>query len=110
MLAASREEMRKSVPEDANILVRSFWRVYIFLDKYVIEVLATGMRFLHLVTIFVPVIVTIPIIWLGTRTKGRDNERTGTLWWYEFLVWSMERAGPAFIKVGSNMLCSLDAR
>lgn len=108
MLAASREEIRKSIPEDANFLVRSFWRVYIFLDKYVFEVLATGMRFLHLVTIFVPVILTIPVIWLGPRAKGRDNQRLGTIWWFKFLVWSMERAGPAFIKVRTEAFRFLD--
>jgi len=51
------------------------------------------------VIIFVPVIVAIPAIWIGDRVKDRDNERKGTLWWYGFLVSSMERAGAAFIKV-----------
>ncbi|WEW59401.1 hypothetical protein PRK78_004873 [Emydomyces testavorans] len=100
MLAASRDEIRKSVPRDSNFIVRSIWRVYIVLDKYVFEVIATGLRFLHLVAIFVPVVVTVPAIWFGRRMRDRDDERSGTLWWYEFLVSSMERAGPAFIKLG----------
>ncbi|KMP06813.1 mitochondrion protein [Coccidioides immitis H538.4] len=100
MLAASSEEAQKSVPEDANAIMRGLWHVYIFLERYVFEVAATGMRFLHLVAIFVPVIVTVPIIWFGRRIRDRDDERTGTLWWYEFLVSAMERAGPAFIKLG----------
>ncbi|EEP77755.1 conserved hypothetical protein [Uncinocarpus reesii 1704] len=100
MLTASRDEMRKSVPEDANIIVKGFWRIYIFLDEYVFEVAATGLRFLHLVAIFVPVIAAVPVIWFGRRIKDQDGERSGTLWWYEFLVSSMERAGPAFIKLG----------
>jgi aarF domain-containing kinase len=54
---------------------------------------------LHLVIIFVPVIVTIPVIWIGSRNPNKDDERSGTLWWYGFLVSSMERAGAAFIKV-----------
>jgi aarF domain-containing kinase len=45
------------------------------------------------------VIVTIPVIWLGQRQADKDDERSGTLWWYGFLVSSMERAGAAFIKV-----------
>jgi aarF domain-containing kinase len=62
--------------------------------------LATTFRFFHLVIIFVPVIVTIPVVLIGPRRKDRDNERTTTLWWYGFLVNAMERSGPAFIKLG----------
>ncbi|KAL8994597.1 MAG: hypothetical protein Q9169_005476 [Polycauliona sp. 2 TL-2023] len=100
MLEASREEIRKAVPESAHGLNRLCRNVYLFLDLYVYEPIATGFRFLHLAIIFLPVIGTIPMIWLGGRVKERDNERAGTLWWYNFLVRSMERAGPAFIKLG----------
>ena len=65
------------------------------------------MRFLPLVIIFVPVIVTIPAIWIGARRVDRDNERSGTLWWYGFLVSSMEKAGAAFIKVRARRLRKL---
>jgi hypothetical protein len=44
-------------------------------------------------------LVSVPAIWVGKRNKTRGDERSGTLWWYSFLVRSMERAGPAFIKV-----------
>ncbi|CAK7565401.1 MAG: hypothetical protein SEPTF4163_003318 [Sporothrix epigloea] len=70
------------------------------LDLYVWEPLCTGVRFLQLTCIFVPVIITLPVIWVGQRQPSRDNERTGTLWWYGFLVRAMELAGPAFIKLG----------
>ena len=99
MLKASRAEIQKSIPEDTHGLRRLFQAIALGVDSYVVEPICTGLRFLHLVVIFVPVIFTIPVIWLGTRAKDRDNERTGTLWWYSFLVSSMERAGPAFIKV-----------
>jgi aarF domain-containing kinase len=99
MLAASREELKKRIPEDANIFVKISRRIYLLLDKYVFEVLATGLRFVHLVVIFVPVLVTFPAIWFGPKVKDRDEERVGALLWYQFLVFSMERAGPAFIKV-----------
>lgn len=66
-----------------------------------VEPIATCLRFVHLTIIFVPVLLTIPMIWLGSRRKDRNGERVGTLWWYGFLVRSMERAGPAFIKVRS---------
>jgi aarF domain-containing kinase len=99
MLAASREELAKQVGDDEHGFQRLRHSVVLCLDLYVWEPLCTGLRFLHLVLIFVPVIVTVPIIWCGKRDRKRSNEREGTLWWYSFLVQSMERAGPAFIKV-----------
>lgn len=99
MLAASREEIAKQIDDDERGFERFRHTVVLFLDLYIWEPLCTGFRFLHLVLIFVPVIVTVPVIWCGKRDKTRNNERPGTLWWYAFLVQSMERAGPAFIKV-----------
>ena len=99
MLAASRAEIRKELPRDERGLRRLVDTVVFIFDQYIYEPVATGFRFLHLVVIFVPVIFTVPVIWFGRRKEDRDNERSGTLWWYSFLVSSMERAGPAFIKV-----------
>lgn len=99
MLELSRNELREHVPK---ALENSTWfrkNVYFFVDTYFIEPICTGLRFLHLVFIFVPVLATVPVIWFGARQPDRDNERSGTLWWYGFLVGSMERAGAAFIKV-----------
>ncbi|KAK3904225.1 hypothetical protein C8A05DRAFT_42664 [Staphylotrichum tortipilum] len=75
-------------------------RVILLLDVYIWEPVCTGFRFLQLLVIFVPVILTVPAIWVGARIPERDNERPGTLWWYGFLVQAMEWAGPAFIKLG----------
>ena len=99
MLEASRAEIVPEVSKEIHGLRRVWEGFVLAIDLYVIEPIATTLRFLHLVVIFVPVIATIPIIWLGGRQKNRDHERWGTLWWYSFLVRSMERAGPAFIKV-----------
>jgi aarF domain-containing kinase len=99
MLEASRDEIKKEVDEDVHGIRRLRDHIFLFVDLYVWEPLCTGLRFLHLVVIFVPVIVTVPAIWFGPRDPKRANERSGTLWWYRFLVKSMERAGPAFIKV-----------
>ena len=100
MLKISREEISKKVPDDAKGLTRLWKNIVYFLDQYFYEPLATTFRFLHLAIIFVPVIVTIPIGFIGSRSKERDGERLGMVWWYGFLVKSMERAGPAFIKLG----------
>lgn len=102
MLEASRAEIQKRVPDEVRGLKRPWRWLCFFVDVYIFEPVATGFRFLHLVVIFVPVIITIPVIWVGSRLKDHYNERTGTIWWYGFLVRSMERAGPAFIKVSES--------
>jgi aarF domain-containing kinase len=99
MLEASRKELSEQVPEFIQSSKKYRRGIYFFVDSYMVEPIATGLRFLHLVIIFVPVIVSIPAIWLGNRQLDRGNERSGTLWWYGFLVRSMERSGAAFIKV-----------
>jgi aarF domain-containing kinase len=104
MLEASRNEIRKEIPEDVHGIKWAWKRLFLSLDLWIYEPICTGLRFLHLVVIFVPVIVCIPAIWVGSRVKDRDNEMTGTLWWYGFLVGSMERAGPAFIKVSRSTI------
>jgi hypothetical protein len=102
MLEASRKELDEQVPKALKNSSKYRRGIYFFVEDYIIEPIATGLRFLHLVIIFVPVIVTIPAIWLGQRLADKDNERSGTIWWYGFLVSSMERAGAAFIKVGAR--------
>ncbi|KAL2265943.1 hypothetical protein VTJ83DRAFT_5295 [Remersonia thermophila] len=101
MLEASRAEIQKTPGRKPDGTVASLpRRILVILDLYVWEPLCTGLRFLQLVTIFVPVILTVPALWMGRRIPERDNERTGSLWWYGFLVQAMEWAGPAFIKLG----------
>lgn len=99
MLEASRAEIAKELPDDVHGITRAWRGFYLLIDIYITEPIATAFRFLHLVIIFVPVIATTPLLLIGSRQKNRGNERSGTLWWYSFLVRSMERAGPAFIKV-----------
>ncbi|KAM3515115.1 hypothetical protein MY11210_001233 [Beauveria gryllotalpidicola] len=100
MLELSRDEIRKAIDDNDRGLSRLVHEALLFIDFYIWEPIFTGVRFLHLVAIFVPVIVSVPIIWLGRRLPERDDERQGTLWWYSFLVKAMELAGPAFIKLG----------
>jgi aarF domain-containing kinase len=99
MLEVSRKELDEQVPHALRNSGKYRRGLYFFIEDYIIEPIATGLRFLHLVIIFVPVIVTIPAIWIGARQADKDDERSGTIWWYGFLVSSMERAGAAFIKV-----------
>lgn len=100
MLEASRAEIRKTIDDDDRGLSRIAHKIVLLWEHYVWEPICTGTRFLHLVVIFVPVILSVPVIWFGRRHPDKDGERSGTLWWYGFLVKSMEWAGPAFIKLG----------
>jgi aarF domain-containing kinase len=100
MLRASRDEIAKKLSDDDEGFTRFRRAVVLYLDLYIWEPICTTFRFIHLVIIFVPVIVTVPAIYVGKRQKHQDDERSGTLWWYRFLVRAMERAGPAFIKLG----------
>ncbi|KAI1097335.1 ABC1 family protein [Jackrogersella minutella] len=100
MLEVSRDELKKTLGNDERGLHRFGHKVIIFLDLYFWEPLCTGVRFVELVFIFIPVILSVPAIWIGSRQPDRDDERSGTLWWYRFLVKAMETAGPAFIKLG----------
>lgn len=100
MLEISRQEIQKGVDEESRGLSRVAQHIKYCLEFLIWEPLCTGVRFLHLVVIFVPVIFAVPAIWFGRRQPHRDNERSGTLWWYDFLVRAMELAGPAFIKLG----------
>lgn len=102
MLEASREEIRKTVPVGARGLSRVCHSLWVCWYYYVWDPIATGFRFLHLAVIFLPVVVTVPVIWAGKRIGGDSNAQSGTLWWYRFLVKAMERAGPAFIKVNQS--------
>lgn len=103
MLEASRAEIAKELPDNVHGITRVWKGLLLGIDCYIIEPVATVLRFFHLVIIFVPVIGTLPIIFIGARQKSRDNERSGTLWWYSFLVQAMEWGGPAFIKVLSSI-------
>lgn len=105
MLKVSRQEIKKEVDDDDRGFTRLRRQVVLFLDLYIWEPACTGVRFLQLAVIFVPVLLTVPVIWFGPRQRDRGNERAGTLWWYGFLVKAMEWAGPAFIKVGSALPC-----
>ena len=102
MLEVSREELANQVPKPLQNSKKVRRNLFFFVEAYIVEPVLTAVRFLHLLVIFVPVIITVPAIWIGSRVKSRDGERTGTLWWYGFLVRSMERAGAAYIKVGAR--------
>ena len=58
MLAASREEIEKKLSDDDVGLSRIRHGIVLFLDVYIWEPICTAFRFVHLLSIFVPVIVS----------------------------------------------------
>jgi len=100
----------RDVEDDDDLPGGRRWvrRVRRFLRDYLVEPLATSARFVQLALIFLPVILSAPILALELVDETRDRrrgrqvrtrERTTTRWWYRLLVHQMEMAGPTFIKV-----------
>ncbi|KAF9299942.1 hypothetical protein BGZ74_008471 [Mortierella antarctica] len=51
------------------------------LEDYVVHPVLTIWRFGVLMVIFMPLILTVPAVFIGERKADKDNERSGTLWW-----------------------------
>ncbi|OAD08241.1 hypothetical protein MUCCIDRAFT_151499 [Mucor lusitanicus CBS 277.49] len=79
------------------MLIRLCKRILQFLDDYLLEPILTLRRLTHILLLFLPVAITVPIVFFGQ--KEDEDEKAGTLWWYDFLATQMERAGPTFIKL-----------
>ncbi|KAL9934522.1 hypothetical protein V8E36_006297 [Tilletia maclaganii] len=103
-------EEKEAQSAKRNPIVRLFMRIHAFLRTHIIEPVGTGKRFLVLVFLFAPVILTMPMLFVGRRREGgrrrgrrvakrEEGQRWGAMWWFSFLVKQMERAGPTFIKL-----------
>ena len=95
-----------SSPSEPSILDR----IIILLRERIYEPLLTSLRFVHLFTIFMPVIITSPMLLVGVPERKSGGERWGAVWWYGFLVRQMQRAGPTFIKVRKNLGRNMNPR
>ncbi|KAK9719075.1 hypothetical protein K7432_005054 [Basidiobolus ranarum] len=91
----------KTVEEhkERSLIVRIIHQFRNVLSIYIFEPIRISCRFVYLLIVFVPLVVTAPVVFLGKRNPERENETTGSLWWYDFVVLQMERAGPTFIKL-----------
>jgi aarF domain-containing kinase len=79
-----------------------------FVRDWIWEPVTTALRFVHLTIIFLPVLVTMPLVLIGPVKMHKANERWGALVWYKYLTWTMEAAGPSFIKVIDEHEFSVD--
>lgn len=74
-------------------------RIRCLLQDHVWEPILTARRFVHLFFLFMPLILSSPMLLVGQPEPALQGDRWGAVWWYDFLVAQMERAGPTFIKV-----------
>ncbi|KAJ1904795.1 hypothetical protein IWQ60_012394, partial [Tieghemiomyces parasiticus] len=82
-----------------GLLGRLLARFLHALDTYLLEPIKTSLRVVHLFLLFLPLVVTFPVGYLGTPQPDRYGETAGRLWWYQFLTQQMAHAGPTFIKL-----------
>jgi hypothetical protein len=83
-------------------LLSRVWRGFV---TRCIEPLLTLQRFGHLVLIFLPVLLTAPVLVLELLIPHPTKTKATTRFWYRLLVLQMERAGPTFIKVDDYLGC-----
>ncbi|RKP26712.1 ABC1-domain-containing protein [Syncephalis pseudoplumigaleata] len=79
-----------------SLIYRAGQRIHALL----IEPIMTGWRFLQLVVIFLPCVLTIPVL-VCTRAHppASTPKESWHVWWYNLLARQMELAGPSFIKL-----------
>lgn len=90
-------EIAEDTHSSKYLLIRICQHIIQALDTYIIEPFLTVRRLAHILLLFLPVVATVPVVFFGQKVDQQD--KTGTLWWYDFLATQMERAGPTFIKV-----------
>lgn len=94
------------IPSPPDITL--FEKITNLLRKYMFSPLRTGLRFLHLLFIFSPVIIASPMLFIGVSEPQYGGERWGAIWWYGLLTKNMQRAGPTFIKVSVCLISLLE--
>lgn len=79
-------------------------RISALFVEHVWEPILTARRFVHLFFLFIPVILSSPMLLVGSPDEKLQGDKWGAVWWYDYLVAQMDRAGPTFIKVRGIML------
>ncbi|KAF7793377.1 hypothetical protein EIP86_004489 [Pleurotus ostreatoroseus] len=74
-------------------------RIVAFLNDKIWEPILTARRFVHLMFLFLPVLISAPMLLVGRPEARYSGDRWGAVWWYGFLTAQMERAGPTFVKL-----------
>lgn len=85
-----------SPDEEGKTLIARLQNLFV---NFIWEPILTTRRFVHLFFIFIPVIISAPMLLVGKPETRYSGDRWGAVWWYDHLVSAMARAGPTFIKV-----------
>lgn len=116
-LASQRDKdlsVRGLTKKNPSQLYLLYKRVLLTFRDYIYNPIATCFRFVQLVVLFGPVIVSLPMVLFGPITFHdflsenvgdlvfKSKDRLGAVLWYKYLTWTMELAGPSFIKVCAN--------
>lgn len=118
LLLASKQELEDSARgrsrENPSTLYIWYKNVVRWFYRICYNPVATCLRFLHLALLFGPVLITFPAVLVGPKVLSNMNrfdniieddntsssrDRIGAIWWFKYLTWTMEMAGPSFIKV-----------
>lgn len=94
-----RNALTPTVYSPAELDLNIFHRLKTFFLTKIWEPIRTAQRFLTLVTLFLPVLLTSPMLLVGKPERRLNGDRWGAVWWYKYLVTKMQAAGPTFIKV-----------
>lgn len=95
-----RKEYRYHKARNLPPFLGLLYRIGFFLSDYVVEPLVTFARFLELTALFLPLLLTAPICWMGPRDKNStDKTRAGARIWYIYLRWTAQVAGASFVKL-----------
>ncbi|KAF8274131.1 ABC1-domain-containing protein [Lactarius quietus] len=84
-------------PSEHNLTLSD--KIFTFFVYHIWEPILTARRFIHLFFLFAPVILSSPMLLVGSPEERLQGDRWGAVWWYDYLVVQMDRAGPTFIKL-----------
>ncbi|KAF5368444.1 hypothetical protein D9758_002279 [Tetrapyrgos nigripes] len=69
-------------PSEDNLTWKS--RILSILRSRIWEPVLTAKRFIYLCTLFLPVIITAPMLLVGKPEKKHQGDGWGAIWWYDF--------------------------
>lgn len=85
---------RKEMLHLSNYFKRVWYYLRFTVTDYVIDPLITFSRFVELTCVFLPVLLSSPIVFYGRKRQ------LGAKLWYRYIRWTAELAGASFIKLG----------
>lgn len=104
--ASQKEELdlyndyRRKKKTQGPFLLRIYYQLHYAVADYIVDPCITFVRFLELTLLFIPLLLSSPICWIGHKDKSGDRTRSGARLWFSYLRWTAEVAGASFIKLG----------